>query len=101
VDFTGARDQRRVRPAFDNLDDRTAAALIAALFGWLAPGGRLLVANFTAEVPERGYMEALMDGWLVYRTPSQMASLAVAIDGAIDVARDQSGRVTYLSIVRR
>ena len=64
---------------YDYLEQRTAARLTQALFRQLRPGGRLMIANFLP-IPMRGYMEAFMDWWLVYRTPRELAALAGGLD---------------------
>ena len=65
---------------YDYLSDRFARRLLAEMFDLLAPGGRVIVANFAPHLPDAGYMEACMDWWLVHRTHAQMYSLADAID---------------------
>jgi SAM-dependent methyltransferase len=65
---------------FDYLHDRAARCLVRRMFDRLGPGGTLLIANFVPGIPDRAYMEAIMDWWLVYRTPSELAALAAALD---------------------
>lgn len=60
---------------FDYLADAQASALLTLLRGILAPGGELVIANFTPDLPDVGYMEAAMDWWLVYKTPGQLRDL--------------------------
>jgi extracellular factor (EF) 3-hydroxypalmitic acid methyl ester biosynthesis protein len=61
---------------YDYLDTRLAQRLTAALFRRLAPGGELLIANFTTDVEDAGYMETYMGWWLNFRTPLQCLDLA-------------------------
>jgi hypothetical protein len=61
---------------YDYLSDRVAARLTRLMFDMLAPGGRLLVANFTPRLGDIGYMETFMAWDLIYREPDQMTSLA-------------------------
>lgn len=61
---------------YDYLDDTTGRHLLHALARLVQPGGRILIANFVPDISVAGYMEAAMDWWLVYRTPSQLLALA-------------------------
>ncbi len=61
---------------YDYLPDAMARRLTARLVQMLAPGGRLLIANFVPAGTGRGYMELFMDWTLVLRTPVQMQALA-------------------------
>jgi extracellular factor (EF) 3-hydroxypalmitic acid methyl ester biosynthesis protein len=61
---------------FDYLAEADAAELLAAFWRELAPGGRMMVFNFTPENPSRAYMEWLGNWYLIYRTPRELASLA-------------------------
>ena len=45
---------------YDYLSDRVAARLTRLMFDMLAPGGRLVIANFAPCLPEVGYMETFM-----------------------------------------
>jgi SAM-dependent methyltransferase len=58
---------------YDYLDATVSARLTATLFQALAPGGRLLVANFAHGVREAAYMETYMDWPLVYRSEADVA----------------------------
>jgi hypothetical protein len=42
----------------------------------LKPGGMLLFANFAAGIPDGSYMECFMDWRLIFRTESEMESIA-------------------------
>jgi hypothetical protein len=57
---------------YDYLSHAQAATLTTWLMARLNPGGRLLIANFTADNWGRGYMEAFMDWNLVLRSREQM-----------------------------
>lgn len=61
---------------FDYLSDADAPAMLAAFWRELAPGGRMLVFNFTPDNPSRAYMEWIGNWYLVYRTLAEMAELA-------------------------
>ncbi len=84
---------------FDYLAPPIAMRLIEHLFGYLKPGGRLLVANFTPAVEDVGYMETFMDWRLIYRTEPELQQLfdslpAAAIAGLTSF-EDQRGAVAY------
>jgi extracellular factor (EF) 3-hydroxypalmitic acid methyl ester biosynthesis protein len=78
------RDQHLVYAAglYDYLADRLATRLTKRMFDMLAPGGRLLIANFAPTLRDIGYMETYMGWKLIYRTPEQMQSLADEIPRA-------------------
>jgi len=90
---------------FDYLQQDLARALTDAMFRMLAPGGRLLIANFTPETRDAAFMETFMDWQLVYRDEKEMRSLADLIPassvGTTDQFRDDNGNITYLRLVRR
>jgi SAM-dependent methyltransferase len=89
---------------FDYLSDRLAKRLVSAMFRLLNPGGRLWVSNFLPEIPDLGYMEALMDWWLIYRDAGQMEALIEEIPGPqIDAHRiftEPHRNVVFLEVVR-
>lgn len=90
---------------FDYLSDKAAHALVARMFRLLKPGGSLLVANFTNDHLDAGYMEAFADWHLIYRTEDQMRSLlseqvALSRDSETAVYTDRWGAITYLLVGR-
>lgn len=89
---------------YDYIWQGAAKQLTSYAFAMLKPGGRLLIANVTPEEPDSGYMEAIMDWWLIYRTEKQLASLAEQIPpseiGGCRVFRDSTGCVAFLELVR-
>ena len=60
---------------YDYLPEPIAKKLTNSLFQMLNPGGRLLIANYLPDSPSIGYMEAVMDWWLIYRDKEQMKEL--------------------------
>ena len=60
---------------FDYLEQPTAKRLVERMHDLLHPGGKLLIANFTHNIPDAGYMETFMDWWLIYRNEDEMVSL--------------------------
>jgi hypothetical protein len=89
---------------YDYLPADVAARLTARLFAMLAPGGRLLVANFCPELGDAAFMEAVMDWWLIYRGDDEVAAFAAEVPAAQvatrRVFRDSVGVVAYLEIER-
>jgi extracellular factor (EF) 3-hydroxypalmitic acid methyl ester biosynthesis protein len=87
---------------YDYLVPDIAAAVTRAMFAALQPGGTLLVGNFAPELPEIGYMEAIMDWRLIYRTEAEVERFVASIDrDAIvesSIARDTGGNVVYLTV---
>ncbi|MGG4046149.1 MULTISPECIES: class I SAM-dependent methyltransferase [Paenibacillus] len=64
---------------YDYLPESLAKKLTSILFDLLNPGGRLLIANYLPNTPSIGYMEAVMDWWLIYRDKEQMQELVQQI----------------------
>ena len=65
---------------YDYLSDEAGRRLLSAAVEMLNPGGRVWVANFTEDLWSSGYMEAVMDWWLVYRSESSLASMTEYVD---------------------
>lgn len=83
----------------------TAKRLTSRMFDMLVSGGRLLVANYTADVIEHGYMQAFMDWNLIYRDEDEVASFVDEIDPSaiqnMRLFRGPQGNVLYLELTRR
>ena len=60
---------------FDYLEQPVGKRLVEHMFDMVNPGGKIMVANFTHDIPDVGYMEAMMDWWLIYRSQEQVADL--------------------------
>ncbi len=90
---------------FDYLAPPIAMRLIEHLFGFLKPGGRLLVANFTPSVEDVGYMETFMDWRLIYRTPKELhelfSSLPAGEVAGIKSFTDQRDAVAYAIVEKQ
>jgi SAM-dependent methyltransferase len=90
---------------YDYLSDSVAIQLTARLFQMLAPGGRLIIANFNPDLRDIGYLEAYMDWQLIYRTDQQLAECARAItDSEIRMTRifrEPAGNISFLELHRR
>jgi len=87
---------------FDYLADNVAAAVTRALFQSLRPGGELLVANFAPSLRDIGYMEAIMDWHLIYRSEEDVSRFVATIPqdeiAEVSLTRDRCENVVYLSI---
>ncbi|HET6251645.1 MAG TPA: class I SAM-dependent methyltransferase [Tepidisphaeraceae bacterium] len=90
---------------YDYLSERVAIRLTRMMFDMLAPGGRLLVANFAPTLPEVGYMETFMDWKLIYRTAEEMARLSSDIPGdewkSNRLFWDEPENIVFLDVVKR
>jgi extracellular factor (EF) 3-hydroxypalmitic acid methyl ester biosynthesis protein len=60
---------------FDYLSDSICRQLMEVFYGWLAPGGLLLVTNVDDYKPFRHMLEFVLDWHLIYRNAEQGASL--------------------------
>jgi trans-aconitate methyltransferase len=77
--FTGEFDLVYAAGLFDSLSEHVARKVVQVMFASLRPGGTMAYSNFLPHIDDAGYMEALMDWWLVYRTPQDMTELASAL----------------------
>ncbi len=87
---------------FDYLNTQRAQALIADLYGRLAPGGLLAVGNALAPNEHFWSPEFMLDWTLLYRTRDEMRALAARLpgDAGIEVV-EESGGAYYFLLVRR
>jgi extracellular factor (EF) 3-hydroxypalmitic acid methyl ester biosynthesis protein len=90
---------------YDYLSERVAERLTQQIFDMLAPGGRLLVANFAPNLRDIGYMETYMGWKLIYRTSEDMAKLSVDIPAdAIASQRvfsDEQDNIVFLEVTKK
>lgn len=92
---------------YDYLKKPTAQLLTAQLFDMLRPGGRLLVANFTTNTIEMGFLEAFMDWPLIYRNMAEMTELASVLPPEQAQFRinydlsNENNRLIYLEVTRK
>ncbi len=63
---------------YDYFSDRVTRRLTQSMYNMLAPGGRLLVCNFTPANPIRNFMKYVLDWDLKHRTAEQLLALAPA-----------------------
>jgi SAM-dependent methyltransferase len=89
---------------FDYLSDKAAARLLATMVDMLHPGGKVWIANFAPEIWTVGFMEAVMDWWLIYRSEEQIRSLAdgIAPDriASLRTFFEPEKNVVFLELVR-
>ncbi len=87
---------------YDYLNLRTAQRLTSLLFSMLADKGTLLLANFSPNLADIGYMEICMDWNLIYRDESDMLDVAAEIpwDAGRRMYRDEGNNIVYLEITR-
>jgi len=60
---------------FDYLSDTVCTTLLEIFYDLVAPGGLVLVSNVDACNPSRGWMECMVDWYLVYRDAAQMREM--------------------------
>ena len=84
---------------FDYFSDRVCRRLLQMMFFMLAPGGRLVVCNFTPANPIRGFMKYVLDWNLIHRTPEELARLIP--EGVVpQIEHSPSGVEAYLLVNR-
>ena len=66
---------------FDYLDQRVGAVLLKRMFASVRVGGSVVIPNLTPHNEEVGFMEAVMDWWMCYRTETDMSELAATLHG--------------------
>jgi SAM-dependent methyltransferase len=90
---------------FDYLDDRVGSMLLARMAAALRPGGRVIIANLTPDNEEIAFMEAVMDWWMIYRSPNDLRNLAACLEGTegdftAETYASAEGRVAWLVVTR-
>jgi extracellular factor (EF) 3-hydroxypalmitic acid methyl ester biosynthesis protein len=63
---------------FDYLSDSVCTRLLEVFYELAAPGGLVLVSNVDASNPSRGWMECMVDWFLVYRDANKMHEIIPA-----------------------
>jgi len=79
----------------DYLDTRAMQLLHRLMKGCLAPGGRILLANFANDHLATGWMDAVMDWHLIYREEAELERFAEEIALQARTWRDPSGSVIW------
>jgi extracellular factor (EF) 3-hydroxypalmitic acid methyl ester biosynthesis protein len=95
----GPRDFIYSAGLFDYLHDRSFAALLAALYAALVPGGQLAIGNMSVNNPSRYAMEYFTGWFLLHRTNDQLLSLGrglVPTPGHLEVGAESLGVNLFL-----
>ncbi len=79
-DALGERDLIYSAGLFDYLDTRSFSALLAALHAALAPGGQLVIGNYSEPNPSRYFMEYCLDWYLIHRNEQELRAFAEALE---------------------
>lgn len=89
---------------YDYLSDETGARLLSTLLEMLNPGGKVWIANFVSGLWTTGYMEAVMDWWLIYRSTAELEALAGRLDrskvASQRVFLEPAENVAFLEVVK-
>ena len=87
---------------FDYFDDKVFQMVLGRMLSAIAPGGEVVVGNFSTANPSRTYME--FGGWnLHHRTAETLASLAVGCGASadkLDIGAESEGVNLFLHITK-
>ena len=90
---------------YDYLNNDIGSRLMTRMFSMLKSGGKLMIANFLPNIPDIGYMEAIMDWWLIYRDEKQMLDLTKGISPheilSIEQYSEPDKNITFLEVIRK
>lgn len=102
--FTGEFDLVYAAGLFDSLSEHIARKLVQVMFASLRPGGTMMYSNFLPHIDDAGYLEALMDWWLVYRTPQELTALASGLPAgeirSLSCTNDPDNNIAFVTIHR-
>ena len=85
----------------DYLDTRAMQLLHRLMKGCLAPGGRIVLANFVPHHLSIGWMEAVMDWQLIYRDEAELEGYAREIGLTPKTWRDPTDSVVWCEMTER
>ena len=88
---------------FDYLDPATITAFLETLRSATREEAGILFANYQPDHGARISMEWLLDWWLIYKTPEEMASICRAaglLDGQTEIKNDESESVVLVEVRR-
>jgi extracellular factor (EF) 3-hydroxypalmitic acid methyl ester biosynthesis protein len=86
---------------FDYFDNKTFVRVLSKLIKWAAPGGEIIIGNFSDDNPSRAYMEIFGEWHLHHRSPAELQRLAVeagAKAGQIIIDEEPLGINLFLRI---
>jgi extracellular factor (EF) 3-hydroxypalmitic acid methyl ester biosynthesis protein len=63
---------------FDYFDNKIFIMVLKRFLTWLKPGGEIILGNFSAHNPSRGYMELFGEWILIHRSVEELTALALA-----------------------
>jgi hypothetical protein len=90
---------------FDYLGPRTSRRLASAMHAMVRPGGSMLIANFLPDIADVGYMEAMMDWELVYRSRSDMIGLLTDVPEAeienVELWSEAGQNIIFLRVTKK
>ncbi|WP_166820404.1 class I SAM-dependent methyltransferase [Thalassoroseus pseudoceratinae] len=90
---------------FDYLNEKIGRRLVTKAFEMLRPGGRLIVANFLPGIHDIGYMEAIMDWKLIYRTRQEMIGMTLDIPEeeiqSVALESEENNNIIFMTIRRK
>jgi SAM-dependent methyltransferase len=90
---------------YEHLPEWIARRLTEVLFGLLHPGGALLIPHFLPATRDAGYLEAVLDWPLVYRSLPQIRALLASLPrheiAACRSFEDPLGQVGYVEVTRQ
>lgn len=89
---------------FDYVPDTCARRMVKTMVEMLNPGGKLWIANFIEDLWSAGYMETVMDWWLIYRSEDRLNDMARSVPvqaiASRQTFREPKDNVAFLEIVR-
>lgn len=90
---------------FDYLPPRTSRRLASAMHEMVRPSGSFLIANFLPDIADVGYMEAVMDWALVYRSRKEMIELLSDIPEAeirnVELWSEDAQNIIFLRVTKK
>lgn len=90
---------------YDYLAPSVAQRITEILFARLHPGGRLFLANYLPGIAYAGFIEAILDWWLIYRSKPELLSVAETLPqqqvASYRIAVEEEGNIAMLEIERR
>jgi SAM-dependent methyltransferase len=102
--FEGEFDLVYAAGLFDYLPEPVARKLVDCMFRALAPDGTMMYANFMPDLEASGYMESMMDWWLIYRSEQELVGLATDIPPekiqSLSCTTDPDRNIAFVTIER-